>query len=192
MYRVGAIIFARIKSKLIRLVSNFNDIADGRRSFPSGHSSTIFSGMAFLSLFLSAQTAAWSFSTPIAAGKPWAVQSRLLRITVTLLPLAFATWVAVSRVEDYVSSIRLFEYSVFKQILKRHNKEDVIVGSLIGIFTSFVGYLSYWRSPFSEQHHARGLAHIPRLLYKEDVDDDPQRSVVYDNIELSRLEEGIE
>ena len=79
-----------------------------------------------------------------------------------------------------------------KDFLKRHHKEDVIVGSLIGIFTSFVGYLSYWRSPFSGRHHAKGLAHIPRLLYKEDVDDDTQRSVVYDNIELSRLEEGIE
>ena len=77
---------------------------------------------------------------------------------------------------------------------QRHHKEDVIVGSLIGVFTSFVGYMSYWRNPFSARFHARGLANTPRILYREDTNDshDLYRAAEIDNYELSRLEEGVE
>ena len=73
---------------------------DGRRSFPSGHSSTIFSGMTFLSLFLAGATGAWLLSQA-APGRSMS-SSRITRLCITLSPLAFAVWVAVSRVEDYV------------------------------------------------------------------------------------------
>ena len=75
-------------------------IIDGRKSFPSGHSSTAFSGMLFLSLWIAGQTAAWAFSVPKAPGN-WR-SSRLLLFSLTLIPLFWATRVAISRVQDFV------------------------------------------------------------------------------------------
>ncbi|RDX49189.1 lipid phosphate phosphatase 1 [Lentinus brumalis] len=109
-------------------------VIDGRRSFPSGHSSTAFAGMTFLSLWLAGITGAWCLSQPVPGGS--FLGSKLARLTLSLLPLAFATWVAISRVEDY-----------------RHHKEDVIVGSLIGIASATICYLIYWPNPFSYQPH---------------------------------------
>ena len=75
-------------------------ILDGRRSFPSGHSSTAFAGMTFLALFLAGLTGAWCLTQPVPGGS--LLRSKLARLTLTLLPLGFATWVAISRMEDYV------------------------------------------------------------------------------------------
>ncbi|KAL5531283.1 hypothetical protein ACEPAG_4160 [Sanghuangporus baumii] len=144
------------------------DVIDGRKSFPSGHSSSAFSGMTFLFLWLSASTVAWSFATALPPRNPWIFTSRLGRMLVTLLPLIYATWVAISRLEDY-----------------RHHKEDVIVGSLIGILCGFIGYLSYWPNPFRQ---TGGSTHIPRLLYRdENLEVRDRNSNAY---ELARLEEG--
>ncbi|THH14991.1 hypothetical protein EW146_g5423 [Bondarzewia mesenterica] len=108
------------------------DVTDGRRSFPSGHSSTAFAGMTFISFFLAGKTAAWCFQAPIS---PTSITgTRLGRLMLTLLPLAFAAWVAISRVEDY-----------------RHHKEDVVVGSLIGLFSSSICYLTFWPNPFTTE-----------------------------------------
>lgn len=59
--------------------------------------------MTFLFLWLSARSIAWNFGAALPARNPWIFASRLGRMLVTLIPLIFATWVAVSRVEDYVS-----------------------------------------------------------------------------------------
>ncbi len=77
-------------------------VIDGRRSFPSGHSSTAFAGMTFLALYLAGLTGAWCLTQPVPGGS--LLRSKLARLTLTLLPLGFATWVAVSRMEDYVRS----------------------------------------------------------------------------------------
>nr|VWO95052.1 Bifunctional diacylglycerol diphosphate phosphatase/phosphatidate phosphatase [Ganoderma boninense] len=71
------------------------------------------------------------------------LHSKLTRLTVTLLPLGFATWVAVSRMEDY-----------------RHHKEDVIVGSLLGIACATICYLIYWPNPFTYAQ-----VHTARMVY---------------------------
>ena len=83
---------------------------EGRRSFPSGHSSTAFAGMVCLSLFLAGLTRAWCFSQP-SPGRNL-LSSRLARLTISLLPIAWATWVAVSRLEDYVGAVILHDTSV--------------------------------------------------------------------------------
>ena len=37
--------------------------------------------------------------------------------------------------------------------MQRHHKEDVIVGSLIGIISATVCYLIYWPSPLAREPH---------------------------------------
>jgi len=129
---------------------NIDDIIDGRRSFPSGHSSTAWAGMTFLSLYLAGMTGAWCFNHPAPGGSFFA--SRLARLIITLAPLLFATWVAVSRIED-----------------NRHHKEDVIVGSLIGLSSSTVCYLIYWPNPFTQASRGKPSSRA-RLVYADDSD----------------------
>ncbi|KAF8892237.1 lipid phosphate phosphatase 1 [Infundibulicybe gibba] len=142
-----------------------HSILEGRQSFPSGHSSTAFSGMTFLSLWLAGRTAAWCFSQPTPTCD--VTHSRMLRFLLTLIPLFWATFVAVTRIEDY-----------------RHHTEDVVVGSIIGILSATICYLIFWPNPFSSVNFARH--HQPRILY---MDEDQQRR--HDGFELTRLEEEL-
>ncbi|KAI0352172.1 lipid phosphate phosphatase 1 [Trametes cingulata] len=127
-----------------------DSILDGRRSFPSGHTSTAFAGMMFLSLWIASATGAWRLTEPVPAGS--FLRSKLARLLLSLAPLAYATWVAVSRVEDY-----------------RHHKEDVIVGSLIGSASATFCYLIYWPNPFSSQPHGG------RVVYDEALEESESR-----------------
>ncbi|KAI0372610.1 lipid phosphate phosphatase 1 [Pilatotrama ljubarskyi] len=127
---------------------SLDSVLDGRRSFPSGHSSTAFAGMMFLSLWVAGATGAWRLTEPVPAGS--FRRSKFARLLLSLAPLAYATWVAVSRVEDY-----------------RHHKEDVIVGSLIGSASATICYLIYWPNPFSSQPHGA------RAVYDEALSETP-------------------
>ncbi|KAF9530465.1 lipid phosphate phosphatase 1 [Crepidotus variabilis] len=125
------------------------DVIDGRKSFPSGHSSTAFSGMVFLSLWIAGQTAAWCFSTPKSPGR--LRSSRIALFLLTLFPLFWATHVAVTRIQDH-----------------RHHKEDVIVGSFVGILSGLICYLIFWPSPFhASTFHFENYGQ-PRILYTRD------------------------
>lgn len=55
--------------------------------------------MTFLTLFLAGKTAIFCFS--ITPSRPF-LRSRFARLVVVLTPLAFAVWVAITRIEDYV------------------------------------------------------------------------------------------
>lgn len=80
-------------------------IVDGRKSFPSGHSSTAFSGMFFLSLWTAGQTAAWCFNVQM---PPRSLRSsRMTSFFLSLLPLFWATHVAVTRIQDHVSDFSM-------------------------------------------------------------------------------------
>ncbi|KZT07287.1 lipid phosphate phosphatase 1 [Laetiporus sulphureus 93-53] len=158
-------------------------VLDGRRSFPSGHSSTAFSGMMFLSLFIAGMTGAWCITHPAPARS--FVASRLARFILSLLPLVFASWVAISRLED-----------------NKHHKEDVIVGSLIGSACAIVCYLTYWPSPFTHGRNpsasvsasaSRSAAHAPRLVYVDHDRDSARQQNGYD-YELAGMvhENGVE
>ena len=137
-------------------------IVDGRKSFPSGHSSTAFSGMFLLSLWLAGQTAAWCFHVPRPART--ISSSRMTRFTLTLLPISWATFVAISRVEDYVRHF-FAPPSGSLTFVQRHHKEDVIVGSLIGIASAWICYLIFWPNPFSAANFDQRAYGHPRLLY---------------------------
>ncbi|KAF8737206.1 hypothetical protein AX14_013242 [Amanita brunnescens Koide BX004] len=142
-----------------------SDIVNGRTSFPSGHSSTAFSGMAVLSLWLAGQTAAWCFNTPC-LGLP--MQSRLASLFLTLLPLSWAAFVAISRVED-----------------NKHHAEDVVVGSMIGIISSMICYQIFWPSPFSASSFRQEVLGQPRYLYIPEGWDERRQAP----FELARMDE---
>ncbi|KAF9785019.1 lipid phosphate phosphatase 1 [Thelephora terrestris] len=125
--------------KINACAGSLSSIRGGRKSFPSGHSSTAFAGMTFFALYLVSRGAGYT-------------SSKLSRIFIVLLPLFYATWVAISRVEDY-----------------RHHVEDVVVGGIIGLVSSAVCFLVYWHNPFSKTSPS------PRSVYGE-VDEAIERS----------------
>lgn len=94
---------------------NRHFLRDGWRSFPSGHSSFAFSGLAYLSLFLAGQLRACHGNASMAS------------YTVIIIPTMGAFVIAVSRLEDY-----------------RHSILDVVVGALIGSLVAYVVYRNYY------------------------------------------------
>ncbi|CAI5495500.1 unnamed protein product [Closterium sp. Naga37s-1] len=79
-------------------------VSEGRKSFPSGHASVSFSGLAYLSLFLAAKLHSISSSS-----------AHLWRLLPPALPLVGGIAVGITRIDDYW-----------------HFPFDVFVGSLIG------------------------------------------------------------
>lgn len=111
-------------------------VTEGRKSFPSGHSSTSFLGMTLFVLFLAGKTRAFCFSNALpsksfGARSSGLFASRLLRLTLTMVPFCLSGYIAISRLEDHV-----------------HHPTDVIAGSSIGVIVGVVAYLIWWPSPF--------------------------------------------
>ncbi|KAI9713719.1 MAG: hypothetical protein M1812_006557 [Candelaria pacifica] len=95
-------------------------LKDGFRSFPSGHSSTAFAGLIYLSLYL-----AGKLHIRDTRGEVW-------KFVVILLPFIGACLVADSRIMD-----------------ARHHPFDVITGSLLGLLGAWISYRQYF-PPLSE------------------------------------------
>ncbi|XP_076912297.1 putative lipid phosphate phosphatase 3, chloroplastic [Bidens hawaiensis] len=76
-------------------------IRQGHKSFPSGHSSWSFSGLGFLSLYLSGKIKAFDR------------EGHAAKLCIVFLPILVACFVAISRVDNY-----------------RHHWQDVIGGGL--------------------------------------------------------------
>ncbi|KAB0800588.1 hypothetical protein PPYR_06328 [Photinus pyralis] len=95
---------------------------DGRKSFPSGHSSFAFSSMFFITLYLAGKLKVFIEG---GRGNTW-------RLCICCLPLVLATSIAVSRTCDY-----------------HHHYEDVVCGSLLGIVIAYVSYRQYFPSIYS-------------------------------------------
>ncbi|KAK9885213.1 hypothetical protein WA026_010717 [Henosepilachna vigintioctopunctata] len=87
-----------------KCTGHISEVYDGRRSFPSGHSSFSFVVMAFLSLFFARRLSIWTTK-----------HFQGIKITACIAPIVFATCIAISRTCDY-----------------HHHYQDVIVGSLMG------------------------------------------------------------
>ena len=84
---------------------------EGRKSFPSGHSSMAFSGLGYLSIFLIAQT------------KSKATHGKALRVFIIALPLMGAALIGISRLTDYL-----------------HHWDDIAAGSILGLSMAYCSY----------------------------------------------------
>ncbi|KAK2715438.1 phospholipid phosphatase 5-like [Artemia franciscana] len=105
-------------------------INEGRKSFPSGHSSFSFCSMWFVALHLSAKLRTFSNGSH---------QQRCggIRLVATLIPPIVALLIAVSRTCDY-----------------HHHWQDISVGSSIGIIVSWLSYRLYFPSVTSTSEAA--------------------------------------
>ncbi|EDW68143.2 phospholipid phosphatase 5 isoform X1 [Drosophila virilis] len=97
-------------------------INEGRKSFPSGHSSFAFASFGFVTYYVVAKLQAFDAR---GRGHTW-------RLFIAIMPLIVAALVAVSRTCDY-----------------HHHWQDVVVGALIGLATGYISYRQYYPSIFS-------------------------------------------
>ena len=96
-------------------------INDGFKSFPSGHSSTVFASQTFLVLFLIGKIKM--------SGSSYFSWKLVLSI---MYPLIISCKVSFSRVSDH-----------------RHRVRDVLVGDLIGVCFGTLFYFIYFTNPFN-------------------------------------------
>ncbi|ORX51525.1 acid phosphatase/Vanadium-dependent haloperoxidase [Piromyces finnis] len=131
------------------------DLNEERRSFPSGHSSYIFSAMTYLSLFIAGQINLMD------------KKSYIWKYFVISLPYFVAITVALSRVFDY-----------------RHHWEDVTVGSLLGFVFGVLTYFYYFPSLYSEHSDIPYQRHHG-YCRKDSQEDNEENNRILNNIEMS-------
>lgn len=117
-------------------------LLDGMRSTPSGHSSIIWSGCLYLTLWLFGQfklfskidtTTTTTTTNNSNNNKRQLIYHPIYKYILCCLPILLCFYVALSRVQDY-----------------RHHFTDIILGSFIGISFSCLFYLKYFNSIFHE------------------------------------------
>jgi len=121
---------------------------EGRKSFPSGHSSAAFCGLTFLALWLCGKLRVLA---PHSVGHFW-------MLCIVAIPEFAALLVAISRVRDY-----------------HHNYSDIVAGGIIGAAIATLVYLALFHSPLSKssglpKSRAAGPLSIAAIATAEDID----------------------
>ncbi|CAK9870742.1 unnamed protein product [Sphagnum jensenii] len=96
-------------------------VREAYKSFPSGHTAWIFSGMGYLSLYLAGKLAVINQKY-----HPW-------KFLTIFLPLLVATFVGISRINDY-----------------HHHWTDVLVGAIMGLGVACFCYRQFFPSLWDE------------------------------------------
>ncbi|CAG9782139.1 unnamed protein product [Diatraea saccharalis] len=129
---------------------NIKDVMEGRKSFPSGHSSFAFCSMGYLSIWLCGRLRVLSWN-----------RGDVIRITACLIPLVLASLVAISRICDH-----------------HHHWEDITVGSVLGFVSSYFCYRQYYHPLDSTlsgyPYLATSRESLVPLNLQESSDDDDQ------------------
>lgn len=118
-------------------------VQDGRKSFPSGHSSFSFATLGYLSFYLMGKLKIFSEGG----------RGKSIRLIVCFLPMVAAMLVGK---KSWVINFQSFfhEKSYFLAISRtmdyHHWKEDVGIGSLIGLLIAYMCYRQYF-SPISSK-----------------------------------------
>lgn len=99
-------------------IGPIDHVYDGRKSFPSGHSSFSFVVMVFMSMFSARRLKIWTTE-----------RLRGLKFILCILPLLLATTIAISRTCDY-----------------HHHYQDVIVGSGMGSLIAYAVFQLYLKT----------------------------------------------
>ncbi|KAL8932256.1 MAG: hypothetical protein Q9211_006426, partial [Gyalolechia sp. 1 TL-2023] len=134
-------------------------LKDGFRSFPSGHSSSAFAGLFYLSIYLAAKMHVLDNR-----GEVW-------KTFIVLIPTLGAALIAISRIMD-----------------ARHHPFDVISGSLLGTVVAWAAYRQYfppatesWRK--GRAYPIRTWGKDPKVpesehhdLIRDEGDEPPQRT----------------
>lgn len=130
-------------------------LKDGFRSFPSGHSSTAFAGLYYLSLYLAAKLHVLD-----AKGEVW-------KSFIVLIPTLAASLVAGSRIMD-----------------ARHHPFDVLSGSALGILVAWGSYRQYfppvtetWKKGRAHPIRTWGREPVAPPTIRIDEDTEPLRPI---------------